>query len=303
MKTLRYEVKGKIRKQLVDTISKALATEAEYLGAPSYAYQIGDYTVDRDGNIEIPDEMTQANIDFIIEELAKENFAIQPNESPETPDNEAENNSSPATEESSGEDIDLEESNPVKETQNSTDGEESNKDPENIDEDISTKNERISISIPREKIDPDCLKRIQAIIASKAPVLKVALETDDLSITSTDNELKFPWFTNHGIEGEAQAYADFIAAIVARAKKLTRVTASECARDNDKFVMRLFLVALEMKGDRYKDARRILMRNLKGDGGWRTRAAKDKHDAKVGKVEKAVDVSAVQIVEGGEKNE
>ena len=39
------------RKVLVKAIAEELHTEARYLRAPTYAYEVGDFTVDRDGNI------------------------------------------------------------------------------------------------------------------------------------------------------------------------------------------------------------------------------------------------------------
>ena len=39
------------RKALVKAIAEELGTESTYLRAPTYAYQIGDFTVERDGNI------------------------------------------------------------------------------------------------------------------------------------------------------------------------------------------------------------------------------------------------------------
>ena len=40
------------RKALVKAIALELGIEARYLGTPSYAYQVGEYTIDRDGNIQ-----------------------------------------------------------------------------------------------------------------------------------------------------------------------------------------------------------------------------------------------------------
>ena len=39
--------------------------------------------------------------------------------------------------------------------------------------------------------------------------------------------------------------------------------------DNDKYAMRQFLVRLGLKGKEYKETRKILMRNLTGNGAWR----------------------------------
>ena len=45
------------RKALVKAIAEELHTEARYLRTPTYAYEIGDFTVDRYGNI-IGDDFT-----------------------------------------------------------------------------------------------------------------------------------------------------------------------------------------------------------------------------------------------------
>lgn len=54
------------------------------------------------------------------------------------------------------------------------------------------------------------------------------------------------------------------------AKEQNRVVAKECAADNEKFAMRLFLIRLGFIGDEYKTARRILLRNLTGNSSWRS---------------------------------
>lgn len=54
------------------------------------------------------------------------------------------------------------------------------------------------------------------------------------------------------------------------AKGQKRVVAKECAADNEKFAMRLFLIRLGFIGDEYKTARRILLRNLTGNSSWRS---------------------------------
>ncbi len=39
------------RKELVHKLAEHLGVRPVYLAAPSFAYQVGDYTVDRQGNI------------------------------------------------------------------------------------------------------------------------------------------------------------------------------------------------------------------------------------------------------------
>lgn len=48
------------RKPLATLLGEYLNTKPQYLRAPSYAYQIGDFLLTREGNIEGPDTMSQA---------------------------------------------------------------------------------------------------------------------------------------------------------------------------------------------------------------------------------------------------
>jgi len=49
--TYHFNVTGKDRKALVNAISGILQTKARYLGMPTAAYQIGEYTVSKDGEL------------------------------------------------------------------------------------------------------------------------------------------------------------------------------------------------------------------------------------------------------------
>lgn len=52
------------RKELVNALSKHLGLKVKYLGVPSFAYEIGDFTVTREGKIlnKAGDEMTLEQI-------------------------------------------------------------------------------------------------------------------------------------------------------------------------------------------------------------------------------------------------
>ena len=49
--TYHFNVTGKDRKALVNALSGILQTKAKYLGMPTAAYRIGDYTVSKDGEL------------------------------------------------------------------------------------------------------------------------------------------------------------------------------------------------------------------------------------------------------------
>lgn len=58
-----YGVTGDKRKALVNNIAAYLDTDAVYQRAPTYAYKIGEYTVDRDGTLTGP--MDEKLVDFL----------------------------------------------------------------------------------------------------------------------------------------------------------------------------------------------------------------------------------------------
>ena len=49
MKKIEFNVTGPDRKNLVTTIGEILGVKPKYLGMPTAAYDVGGFTVDRDG--------------------------------------------------------------------------------------------------------------------------------------------------------------------------------------------------------------------------------------------------------------
>ncbi len=67
---INYNLKGNARKELVKAISEITGTQSEYKGAPSFAYEIGEVTVDKNGTVEGADKSLKnrlAEIGFISE--------------------------------------------------------------------------------------------------------------------------------------------------------------------------------------------------------------------------------------------
>lgn len=347
MTTIKYAASGEQRKKLVNALSEVLECESKYLKAPSYGYEVGLCVVNRAGDIEFPDDMTEEEVEAIVKKLTWHGFerildesaaeigdapmleesaleakdpteemaddAIEANvkESEDVLDETvADENKIGATEdydtskETSAESIEKPEA-PVLPEGSFESAEATEKVADEQSEETSipeaTEPKKIVIELPSSYLDEAELGRVRAIVASKATVLKKALETDDLSIERKEDKICFPWFTDHGIDGEAKAYMQLVSGIAKRAKMLTRVTATESPSDNDKFTIRLFLVSLDFKGEEYKFARKLLLRNLSGNSSWRTEDAKARHDArKVQQEIKAPEVTIGQSSEGGE---
>lgn len=57
---LLFNFKGESRKQMVQAIEEELGVKAKYLGVPSLSYEIGDYTVGRNGELECSNEVDKS---------------------------------------------------------------------------------------------------------------------------------------------------------------------------------------------------------------------------------------------------
>lgn len=72
---IKFNVTGTDRKALVEAISDIICEPSKYLGAPSFAYQIGDwYTVSKNGNLMVSGAADNAKIEILTEELYRRGF-------------------------------------------------------------------------------------------------------------------------------------------------------------------------------------------------------------------------------------
>lgn len=206
-----YHLAGAARKALVQAISEILGEPAVYQGAPTFAYTIGCYSVDRNGTLVCPDNADREEVRQLTDSLSQRGY--QPAEMPDAPDT-------------------------------------------------------LTVEMPKAGFTAAALDNLQKIIASKAELFKRAIGTDTVEVEVTEDKLRFPWFTLHGLEGEADAYTKLIAGICDMAKCQKRVVARERAITNEKFTMRVFLIRLGFIGPEYQAARTLLLRNLTGNSSW-----------------------------------
>lgn len=92
---INFNVTGNDRKALVKFIGEALEEKPKYLGVPSCAYQIGDFTVSKDGCLEFDDGIDATNLIAAIKEAG---YAAEAEESEEPVTEEQETEESEVTE-------------------------------------------------------------------------------------------------------------------------------------------------------------------------------------------------------------
>lgn len=81
--TIKYNVPGGKRKELVKTISTWLGEDIKYCGAPSFAYEVDCFTIDRNGYLSFDDRADSKVIERLLEHLYDEGFEYEETPKPE----------------------------------------------------------------------------------------------------------------------------------------------------------------------------------------------------------------------------
>ena len=158
--TINYNVTGAERKRLADYISGFMGTEKKYLGAPTFAYQIGYITVSKDGAVSFEDRGYNSDIDALMAELEGQGFHTED-----------------AIPQADSED--------AAEPEEATTAEEPAAD---------TSGCGLTVSMPAASFTADGLNNLHSLIAAKGRLLRTALGIDLLPVQVEADTVSFPWF-------------------------------------------------------------------------------------------------------------
>ena len=86
---INFRVTGKERKALVEALSEITFSEAAYAGAPTFAYRVGDYTVDKNGVIFYPPALAQEAVALVVEKLKERGFTPEGEAQADLPEEDA----------------------------------------------------------------------------------------------------------------------------------------------------------------------------------------------------------------------
>lgn len=214
---IRYNLTGVERKALVTAVSEITGRGAVYKGAPTFAYAVNDYTIDKNGALTFDERADMEEARRLLAALAERGFM---------------------TEDALG----LDDGGPAS----------------------------LCVEVPLDGFTQTALDNLEKLVAGKAALIMLAVGAHALPIERAESTLRFPWFTLSGEEGEADAYTRFIHALCELAKKQRRVTMREADVDSEKFAFRCFLLRLGFIGKEYAPARKLLLRNLPGNGSFRS---------------------------------
>ena len=252
---------GRKRKEAADCVGEAISIMPVYQRAPSYAYDIGGITLNKQGVLTIGD--SDEALPKVLIALQKAEFYTPEEEKPpekvEITPGPARGTADEAEEETPAEamkDIPAEIP-PAEEPQHETAAEV----PPRIEQ-----HDRLVIQIPSADFSETALENLRLLVASKALLLKKATGAVDLSIRRNGETIDFTWFEGQHTPEEVTAYMHLISKLCDMAKRQQRVLAVEHPVENEKYAFRCFLLRLGFIGEDYTETRRILLCNLDGNG-------------------------------------
>ena len=262
------------RKQLATELGQELGLEVKYLGVPTCAYQVGDYTIRKDGTIEGD---LEAIHDFLIRQgLIQQEPDVQTVEN--EPETETATDTSPAFE-NNVDSIEL--SIPIPELT-----------PQQLINLIRILYSRQKLLAAMLKYDgirideefigllndekPNTTERIQELLQSEIRVgmvsgVNIADVTFSLTLAGTDHS------------SDLYAYVRLMAALLSRAKAAGFVSAKRIdpAEGEMKYYVNSFLNQLGFGGPDHKNDRKMLMGHIKGYAAFKNGAQMEKHKARL----------------------
>ena len=289
---MRIQATAPDRKSLVKTLAEHLGETAVYTGPRSFAYKIGEVTVDREGGVILPEDMDPENIKSLL--ISNGWLAATEPAMPET---------EPVAE-------------PVQEPA---------PDPENA---MIAETDRLVISIPADGLTVPTLHNLLRMLYSKQYLLGKALKEETIRVsdevieqlqqsppeTLDDFKARMAAFNAQrfitGIElandrislsfpmsdSYVNTYTLLSLRILEAAKVATRVQAQRLEPENEKYFMRGWLVRLGFGGKEAKGLRDLLLKHLKGNSAFLTEADADMHRAKYAAIRRSHKEAATQEV-------
>ena len=294
---MRFKLNIADRKELVKRLGELTGTAPHYTRMPRCAYEIGVYTVERDGSLTVGEEAAEPGILTTLKdeglirdaEGILEAAAEQPEqaETEPIPDSEYE---SEVREEAAGQEetaaqegmepLDLALSFPM--------GEHTGVSLRNLVNMVYSRgpllskasggNFRVEKELAERLRDDACTATVQTFLKALADYMEAHGGMEGLQIT--EQQISFTGFPVPADQPHADAFLQLAAMMNAMALSHKRIQAKEVSTDLDKYAFRIWLLRLGMNGDAYKSTRKVMMENLGGHAAFRTPEEAEKAKAK-----------------------
>ena len=272
---LTFEINIPDRKKLIKKVSEMTGLEAVYLNPPTYAYQVGDYNIDRDGNLSV--EEGKADL-MLLMRLMGEGFLVEKAIGTDAGD------VTPVA-------VSIEM--PLKGHTGQTLRNLINL----IHSRASLINKATGSDFYIDKGLTDLLAddgNVGAVDVLKKVMKDYTVEHRDAvrGFEFKDDRICFTGFPEYADSLTLKAWMDLVSLMNKQALDQHRIQAKTVSEENEKYSFRIWLIRLGMNGDDYKRTRKILMKKLGGHSAFRTpeeierakaKAMKKRHELKEAK--------------------
>lgn len=230
------------RKDVVKALSEFLGVPSRYQGPPNFGYEVGGATVDREGNVHIEDEEKGEEVRAMLEEKGMTEAA-----------------------EGTAAEISI----PLEgHTASSL---------KNLIYMIHSKQYLLAKAFGREifKVSDRLVERLAAEEAApREQVIRIIEEEQAEGIRISEEAIFFGGFPYGG--GSMEIYCELLARMAKTSRQHKRISPKPTIEENEKYYMRIWLVALGFKGKEAAETRRVLLKNLKGHTAFRDEAAQER---------------------------
>ncbi|MBC8591104.1 virulence-related protein [Wansuia hejianensis] len=217
------------RKEKVKILGKHLGIKPKYLGVQSFAYEVGDFTITREGTI-----IDKAGDEMKLDEIL---------------------NSSEETTETEFDSIEI--SFPMEGHDERT--------IKNLLNMIYSKQSLIKkvFDCSENIVEKELIDEISTL-ESLSEILTTINKENCKGIDFNDEKLTFNF-----INGDIQTSSEFLSLLIKKAKELQYTSSKPIETDNDKYTFRTWLIRLGMIGPEYKAHRKTLLSSLTGSSAFR----------------------------------
>ena len=246
------------RKDLVKRLSQLAETKAEYTRMPRCAFLIGDYAVERDGTLNVPEEADMEPVEALLSEgmIREYDPEAEARAAEEQARREAEENRDPEPEA-------VRVSLPL--------SGHSVQSVRNLAAMLCSRGRLISkatggeFSCTRELAEElskaEDMEEIKTIIRERGGLTGLMV---------TEDAVCFTGFPETASGNSRQTFTQLATLMNSLAVEQGRVLLKDVDDSNEKFSFRIWLLSLGMKGDEYKAARKVLLAPLSGNTAFRT---------------------------------
>ena len=268
------------RKALAKAMADELGTTAKYMGPPTFGYQVGDYTVDRDGNIEgedfgaLQDFLTRIGC-FPEEEAAPAEEQTEPE--PETTGTVDQVSISVPADDLTA--LQLKNLIFMLYTKQYLIGKMTGGDLLNIPDNLIAR---------LMENTPETMEDFKAL-------LDAAKEDGLTGFDFEDGKVILTYRTHQDEPERNMVYAMLTARIVKAAKEATRVFPERQEPENEKYFARAWLLRIGYNGADSKAERNLLLKHLKGHSAFPNDEAAEKHKTKYAEIRKEKRQAAQEV--------